>query len=66
MVANWESVYPQERKLVVTLQTGENPEDRRFEGDIIGCTCFATVRPAISAINMKISNRFGHWDVVRL
>lgn len=27
-----------QRKLVVTLQTGEYPEDPRFEGDIIFCT----------------------------
>jgi len=27
-----------DRKLTVTLQTGENPEDSRFEGDIIFCT----------------------------
>lgn len=27
-----------ERKLLVTLQTGEYPEDPRFEGDIIFCT----------------------------
>lgn len=26
------------RPLVVTLQTGENPEDPRFEGDIVFCT----------------------------
>jgi CRISPR/Cas system-associated endonuclease/helicase Cas3 len=38
LVANWESVYPSSRRLVVTLQTGENPEDARFEGDIIFCT----------------------------
>jgi CRISPR/Cas system-associated endonuclease/helicase Cas3 len=38
LVANWEKLYPPSRKLVVTLQTGENPEDPRFEGDIIFCT----------------------------
>lgn len=38
MVANWERLYPPSRNLVVTLQTGENPEDPRFEGDIIFCT----------------------------
>jgi CRISPR/Cas system-associated endonuclease/helicase Cas3 len=38
LLANWESVYPTSRRLVVTLQTGENPEDPRFEGDIIFCT----------------------------
>jgi CRISPR-associated endonuclease/helicase Cas3 len=38
LVANWEKLYPSSRKLVVTLQTGENPEDPRFEGDIIFCT----------------------------
>ncbi len=32
-------MYPPSRHLVVvTLQTGENPEDPRFEGDIIFCT----------------------------
>lgn len=29
---------PNARRLVVTLQTGENPEDPRFEGDIVFCT----------------------------
>lgn len=38
LVANWEKVYPSSRSLVVTLQTGENPEDPRFEGDIVFCT----------------------------
>lgn len=38
LVTNWEKLYPLPRKLVVTLQTGENPEDPRFEGDIIFCT----------------------------
>ncbi|WP_414565147.1 MULTISPECIES: DEAD/DEAH box helicase family protein [unclassified Anabaena] len=38
LVANWEKAYPSSRSLVVTLQTGENPEDPRFEGDIIFCT----------------------------
>lgn len=38
LVANWENVYPTPRRLVVTLQTGENPEDARFEGDIVFCT----------------------------
>jgi CRISPR-associated endonuclease/helicase Cas3 len=38
MVRQWEAKYPQGRPLVVTLQTGENPEDPRFEGDIIFCT----------------------------
>lgn len=40
LVARWEEQYREkgERKLVVTLQTGENPEDPRFEGDIIFCT----------------------------
>lgn len=38
LVANWEKLYPPSRKLVVTLQTGENPEDARFEGDIVFCT----------------------------
>jgi ATP-dependent helicase YprA (DUF1998 family) len=38
LVANWENAYPTSRSLVVTLQTGENPEDARFEGDIIFCT----------------------------
>ncbi len=38
MVRQWERLYPPSRNLVVTLQTGENPEDPRFEGDIIFCT----------------------------
>lgn len=35
---NWSNYYPMSRPLAVTLQTGENPEDPRFEGDIIFCT----------------------------
>lgn len=38
LVANWEKTYPSSRSLAVTLQTGENPEDPRFEGDIVFCT----------------------------
>ncbi len=38
LVTNWKKLYPSSRDLVVTLQTGENPEDPRFEGDIIFCT----------------------------
>jgi CRISPR-associated endonuclease/helicase Cas3 len=38
LVEAWENVYPPQRPLVVTLQTGENPEDPRFEGDIVFCT----------------------------
>lgn len=38
LVKTWEERYPPKRPLVVTLQTGENPEDPRFEGDIIFCT----------------------------
>ncbi|MCP6760107.1 MAG: DEAD/DEAH box helicase [Fischerella sp. CENA71] len=38
LIANWEKAYPLYRSLAVTLQTGENPEDPRFEGDIIFCT----------------------------
>lgn len=38
LVRQWEEVRPSSRPLVVTLQTGENPEDPRFEGDIIFCT----------------------------
>jgi CRISPR-associated endonuclease/helicase Cas3 len=34
----WETFTPPSRPLVVTLQTGENPEDPRFEGDIVFCT----------------------------
>ncbi len=37
-VKDWEKVYPTKRPLAVTLQTGETPEDPRFEGDIIFCT----------------------------
>jgi CRISPR-associated endonuclease/helicase Cas3 len=38
LVRNWEAIHQPSRPLVVTLQTGENPEDPRFEGDIIFCT----------------------------
>ncbi|MFZ1026527.1 MAG: DEAD/DEAH box helicase family protein [Limnoraphis robusta] len=38
LVNNWSKQYPDTRPLTVTLQTGENPEDPRFEGDIIFCT----------------------------
>ena len=39
-VDNWNKLHglSKERNIVVTLQTGENPEDPRFEGDIIFCT----------------------------
>ena len=38
LFANCEKIYPSSRSLAVTLQTGENPEDPRFEGDIVFCT----------------------------
>ncbi|MGC8712524.1 MAG: CRISPR-associated helicase Cas3' [Leptodesmis sp.] len=40
LVKQWEDKHREkgERSLVVTLQTGENPEDPRFEGDIVFCT----------------------------
>ncbi|MBD2302764.1 DEAD/DEAH box helicase [Nostoc sp. FACHB-190] len=38
LVDNWEKAYPSSRSPVITLQTGENPEDPRFEGDIVFCT----------------------------
>ncbi|NJM60709.1 MAG: CRISPR-associated helicase Cas3' [Oscillatoriales cyanobacterium RU_3_3] len=38
LVQNWSKLYRLNRHLTVTLQTGENPEDPRFEGDIIFCT----------------------------
>lgn len=38
LVQNWMQAYPLPRPPVVTLQTGENPEDPRFEGDIVFCT----------------------------
>jgi CRISPR-associated endonuclease/helicase Cas3 len=38
LVNRWEAAHPPKRPLVVTLQTGENPEDPRFEGDIVFCT----------------------------
>lgn len=40
LVEDWSHQYQQknQRKLIVTLQTGDNPEDPRFEGDIIFCT----------------------------
>ncbi|PSF37391.1 CRISPR-associated helicase Cas3' [Aphanothece hegewaldii CCALA 016] len=37
-IDKWQAIYPLSRRLVVTLQTGENPEDPCFEGDIIFCT----------------------------
>jgi CRISPR-associated endonuclease/helicase Cas3 len=38
MIERWQATHPTVRSLVVTLQTGESPEDPRFEGDIIFCT----------------------------
>lgn len=38
LVKTWSETSPASRSLVVTLQTGENPEDPRFEGDIVFCT----------------------------
>ena len=38
LVQQWSKVSQASRSLVVTLQTGENPEDPRFEGDIVFCT----------------------------
>ncbi|MCP6760126.1 MAG: DEAD/DEAH box helicase [Fischerella sp. CENA71] len=38
LIVNWKRLYPSSGDLVVTLQTGETPEDPRFEGDIIFCT----------------------------
>lgn len=38
LVARWLQVHELPHKVVVTLQTGENPEDPRFEGDIVFCT----------------------------
>lgn len=38
LIQCWSTYYPSPRLLTVTLQTGENPEDPRFEGDIIFCT----------------------------
>ena len=38
LARNWETFTPPSRPLVVTRQTGENPEDPRFEGDIVFCT----------------------------
>jgi CRISPR/Cas system-associated endonuclease/helicase Cas3 len=38
LARTWETFTPSSRPLVVTLQTGENPEDPRFEGDIVFCT----------------------------
>lgn len=37
-IDKWHDIYSLSRRLVVTLQTGENPEDPCFEGDIIFCT----------------------------
>lgn len=37
-IDKWHDIYSFSRHLVVTLQTGENPEDPCFEGDIIFCT----------------------------
>lgn len=38
LIQRWSTIHPTPRHLTVTLQTGENPEDPRFEGDIIFCT----------------------------
>lgn len=38
LAEQWSQKHKRSRPLVVTLQTGENPEDPRFEGDIIFCT----------------------------
>jgi CRISPR/Cas system-associated endonuclease/helicase Cas3 len=38
LIYRWSTLHPTSRQLTVTLQTGENPEDPRFEGDIIFCT----------------------------
>lgn len=38
LLNRWPVQSPGARPLVVTLQTGENPEDPRFEGDMIFCT----------------------------
>lgn len=38
LVRKWEKSHPAKHPLVVTLQTSENPEDPRFEGDIVFCT----------------------------
>ena len=37
-VDKWQAIANLSRPLTVTLQTGENPEDPRFEGDIVFCT----------------------------
>jgi CRISPR/Cas system-associated endonuclease/helicase Cas3 len=38
LIDRWSQVHQLPYPIVVTLQTGENPEDPRFEGDIIFCT----------------------------
>ncbi len=38
LVEQWSKLSQASRPLVVTIQTGENPEDPRFEGDIVFCT----------------------------
>lgn len=38
LARTWENFTQLTVPLVVTLQTGENPEDPRFEGDIVFCT----------------------------
>ncbi|MDF5725403.1 MAG: DEAD/DEAH box helicase [Rhizonema sp. PD37] len=38
LVERWAQIHQLPRSLIVTLQTGENPEDPRFEGDIVFCT----------------------------
>ncbi|RUT02251.1 hypothetical protein DSM106972_063260 [Dulcicalothrix desertica PCC 7102] len=38
LVHKWAPLHKLPRPIVVTLQTGENPEDPHFEGDIIFCT----------------------------
>ncbi len=38
LIDRWSQVHQLPYPIVITLQTGENPEDPRFEGDIIFCT----------------------------
>lgn len=38
LIERWTEAHPLQRPIVATLQTGENPEDPRFEGDMIFCT----------------------------
>ena len=64
LARTWETFTPPSRPLVVTLQTGENPEDPRFEGDIVFCTIdqmlssFLNIPYSVGVLPMLTLGRF--------